>query len=69
MWDSNADIIGVRAHTTSKLLQYITSNLEPDLFLAMLSGAVDQKDYKSKILPLDSNQPEYFWIFRNIDFG
>jgi len=68
MWDSNADIIGVRAHTTSKLLQYITSNLEPDLFLAMLSGNVDQKDYKSKILPLNSNQPEHFWIFRNIDF-
>jgi hypothetical protein len=69
VWDSNADIFGARAHTTSEMLQYITSNLKPGEFLTMLSSAVDQKDYRSKILPLDRNQPEHFWIFKNMDFN
>jgi hypothetical protein len=35
----------------------------------MLSIAVDQKDYRSQnITPLDRNQPEHFWVFRNMDF-
>jgi hypothetical protein len=42
-----------------------TVNLE--LFLPMLSP-VDQEKHKSKIPSLNCDQPEFFWIFRNIDF-
>ena len=30
--------------------------------------AVDQEDYKSRIKPSNCGQPEFYWIFRNMDF-
>ncbi|KAF8538039.1 hypothetical protein BDD12DRAFT_929483, partial [Trichophaea hybrida] len=58
------------SHTIEERLESILSMLDPGLnrFLSMLSYAVYQRYYKAKIRRLDHNQPEYYWIFRNMDF-
>jgi hypothetical protein len=40
--------------------------VNPDQFLRVLS--VDQKMHKSTIPPLGGDEPNFYWIFRNIDF-
>ena len=50
-----------------KMLQSTIDSLDPDPFLETLS-VVDQEDYKSTIQLLDSDDPMFYWTFRNTDF-
>lgn len=52
---------------TQKMLQSTIDSMNLDRFLGMLS-AVDQEKHKSTILSLDCEQPNFYWIFRNMDF-
>lgn len=49
------------------MLQSTIDSLDPDPFLETLS-VVDQEDYKSTIQLLDSDDPMFYWTFRNTDF-
>jgi ankyrin repeat domain-containing protein 50 len=49
------------------MLRSTIDTMDLDLFLPMLS-AVGQEKHKSTIPSLNTDQPEFFWVFRNADF-
>ncbi|KAH0556424.1 hypothetical protein GP486_005657 [Trichoglossum hirsutum] len=55
------------APSLQEKLQSAIDSVDPDQVLQMLS-TVDQEKHRSMIPPLDCDQPDYYWIFRNIDF-
>ena len=48
-------------------LHSILATTDPDLLLSHLP-VVDQEVYKSRTRPLSCNEPQFYWIFKNIDF-
>ncbi|KAF8247189.1 hypothetical protein K440DRAFT_629762 [Wilcoxina mikolae CBS 423.85] len=53
--------------TVSPLLLSAIDRVQSDDFMQILAEH-DQETYKSQIPALDSDNPEYYWITRNIDF-
>ena len=58
------------AHTgpvTIQTLLSIVAKADSDQLLRHLP-AVDQEDFKSRTRPWSCNQPQFYWIFKNMDF-
>jgi hypothetical protein len=52
---------------TSQILLSVVEMVDSDQLLCHLP-AVDQEDHKSRTLPSNCDQPEFYWIFKNMDF-
>jgi len=48
-------------------LQFAINNIQIDQIIRVMS-AVDQDKYESKIPLLDCDDPEFYWVYRNMDF-
>ena len=62
--------IDADAHTgpvATQILRSIVAKADPDQLLRHLP-AVDQEVYKSRTRPWSCSQPQFYWIFKNMDF-
>jgi hypothetical protein len=52
---------------TAQMLLFIVDRVRSDQLLRHLP-AVDQEGHRSRTLPSSCDQPEFYWIFKNMDF-